>query len=191
MRPLALVLLVGLSACGGQASETPGAKAPVPGPATSQATSPDGAIRAFKVGADSLKADKVGGSDGALKPDGSPDHAFTAEIDGPVTAVFLASTNAAGEPNGEYQADSVTGVDQIPKDFPLTVRAGMLTAGVGVWEGDKLVNRPDGSIEPLGAGTHRLTLYVASTGILQPGVYVRLYALRPDKSVVRSAALGL
>lgn len=175
-----------LLACGG--AEQPKAQSPsngAPGTNVSAAPATTGAdVASMKVADDSGKADKVGGSDGALKADGAPDLSFVADVTGPATALFLVSVNAKGDLTGEYQADTVTGLDQLPKNFPIAVRAGMLTAGIGVWENDKLVSKPDGTVE-LGPGPHRITMYVASTGVLQPGSsFVRLYMLRPDKSVV-------
>lgn len=189
MRVSALVGLVLLVGCGG--SEPPAKSA---ADSTSSGTTarssgssaPSGAmgtIKTFKVSPDSMKVDRVGGSDGALKPDNSPDLVFDADVEGPISAFFLISTDSKGEPNGEYQADSITGLDTLPKDFPLSVRAGMLTAGMGVWEGQKMISKPDGSIELIPDGPHHVTVYVASTGVLVPGSHVRMYAMRPDKTV--------
>lgn len=202
MRNSALIL--GFLACGvvvGCGGSEPAAKSAADsngGPATPSgasvtATAPGGGvIKTFTVSPESGKADKVGGSDGALKPDSAPDLVFNADVEGPIAAVFLISTNANGDPNGEYQADSIIGLGEFPKDFPLAVRAGMLTAGIGVWEGERMVNKADGSLEPIGPGPHRLTIYVASTGVLQPGSSsVRLYVMRPDKTVNRGPVVKL
>jgi hypothetical protein len=171
--------------CGGSDQPPP----QTPANTTTASATPTGAgggVRTLAAAPDSLKTDKVGGSDGALKPDGSPDFALNVDLDGPVSAIFLLGVDAKGEPTGDYQADTITGLDQLPKDFPIAVRAGMLTAGIGVWEGDKMLSKNDGSIEPLGPGPHKLTLYVASTGVLKPGEsHVRIYVSRPDKSVVK------
>ena len=194
MRNLALIL--GFLACGavGCGGSEPSAKSPSSaGPATPSGAvattggAGGGTVKTFTVSPDSGKVDKVGGSDGALKPDNAPDLVFNADVEGPIAAVFLISTDAKGDPNGEYQADSITGLDELPKDFPLAVRAGMLTAGIGVWEGNRMLNKADGSIEPIGPGPHRLTIYVATTGVLQPGSSnVRLYVMRTtDKAVSR------
>lgn len=192
---VAILGLVLVSGCGGSeppvksaSDATSGGSAP-----TTTTVQPSGAakVKSFKQSAESLKVDKVGGSDGALKPDSSPDLAFEAEVEGPITAVFIISTDAKGAPNGEYQADSIVGLDELPKDFPLAVRAGMLTAGVGVWEGGKMLSRPDGSIEPIGPGPHKLSIYVASTGVLAPGGHVRLMVLRSDKTVAEGPVADL
>jgi hypothetical protein len=151
-----------------------------------------GVVRSLKVAPESMKVDKVGGSDGALKPDSAPDIVLDADVEGPVAAVFLISTDAKGDANGEYQADTVTGLHDLPKDFPIAVRAGMLTGGIGVWEGERMLNQTSGWLEPIGPGLHHLKLYVSSTGVLQPGSsHVRLYVMRPDKSVSRGPVADL
>jgi hypothetical protein len=183
-------------ACGGSEPAPQTAANASSSTAASTASTPAGAsagggIRSLTVSPDSGKVDKVGGSDGALKPDGSPDIVLTADLDGPVASIFLISTGANGEPNGDYQADTITGLDQLPKDFPIAVRAGMLTAGIGIFEGDKLVTKPDGSID-LGPGPHKLNLHIAATGVLQPGTgHVRIYIARPDKTVVKGPVANL
>ncbi|MFO0670369.1 MAG: hypothetical protein U0235_12205 [Polyangiaceae bacterium] len=186
----ACVAILGLSlVCGCGGSEPP-AKSAADGTSggtqtTTTTVQPAGTakVKTFKQSTESMKVDKVGGSDGALKPDSSPDLAFEAEVEGPIKAVFLISTDAKGMPTGEYQADSIVGLNELPKDFPIAVRAGMLTAGVGVWEGAKMLSRPDGSLEPIGPGAHKLSLYVASTGVLAPGSHVRLIVLRADNTI--------
>lgn len=180
---LAMVMAIG---CGGSEPQAKSAADSTSSATSSKSSGPSGAmgtIKTFKVSPESLKADRVGGSDGALKPDNSPDLVFEADVEGPISALFLISTTPQGEPNGEYQADSITGLDTLPKDFPLSVRAGMLTAGMGVWEGQKMISKADGSIELIGDGPHHITVYVASTGVLSTGSHVRMYAMRPDKTV--------
>jgi hypothetical protein len=173
-----------LAACGGDPKEPK-----VPGPTTTTTTTttaPGGdktTVTAFAKAADSMKVDKVGGSDGALKPDGNMDAAYSVEIDGPVTALFVLSSDASGAPNGEYDADTLVGGQDIPKEIGVTLK-GHNTAGLGVFEGDKLVSAADGSLN-LPAGKHKLTIYFANTGVLTPGASVVIFAQGADKSVVK------
>ena len=172
-----------LAACGGDPKEPK-----VPGPTTTTTTTTMAAgdkttVTAFAKAPDSLKVDKVGGSDGALKPDGNMDAAYSVEIDGPVTALFVLSSDASGAPNGEYDADTLVGGQDIPKDVGVTLK-GHNTAGLGVFEGDKLVSAADGSLN-LPAGKHKLTIYFANTGVLTPGASVVIFAQGADKSVVK------
>ncbi|MDB4998114.1 MAG: hypothetical protein JWM74_5546 [Myxococcaceae bacterium] len=172
-----------LAACGGDPKEPK-----VPGPTTTTTTTTMApgdktTVTAFAKAPDSMKVDKVGGSDGALKPDGNMDAAYSVEIDGPVTALFVLSSDASGAPNGEYDADTLVGGQDIPKDIGVTLK-GHNTAGLGVFEGDKLVSAADGSLN-LPAGKHKLTVYFANTGVLTPGASVVIFAQGADKSVVK------
>ena len=191
---LALVMFGATLGCGGGEP----AKSPA-NASTSTATSTSGAgtasgnagmVKSFTVGPESGKTDKVGGSDGALKPDGNPDLAFTADVEGPIAALFIISVTAKGEPNGEYQADTIVALDQFPADFPIAQRAGMLTAGIGVWEGGKLLSKDDGSLS-IPAGAHKLDIYVSSTGVLKQGSKVQIWTMRPDKTTSKGPIADL
>jgi hypothetical protein len=178
-----VVSVASIAACGGEQPEPK-----VPGPTTTTTTTTTAAaekttIVAFAKAADSMKVDKVGGSDGALKADGNMDAAYTLEIDGPVAALFVLSSDASGAPNGEYDADTLVGAQDLPKDIGVTLK-GRNTAGLGVFEGDKLVSLADGSVT-LGAGKHKLAIYFANTGVLTPGGSVVVFAQAPDKSIVK------
>jgi hypothetical protein len=176
-------LVACVTACGGEPKEPK-----VPGPTTTTTTTTTAgaektAITSFAKAPDFLKVDKVGGSDGALKPDGNMDAAYTLEIDGPVTALFVLSSDASGTPTGDYDADTLVGGQDIPKEVGVTLK-GHSTAGLGVFEGDKLVSAPDGSLN-LGPGKHKLTVYFANTGVLVPGASVVVFAQGADKAVVK------
>jgi hypothetical protein len=179
----ALVALVAsASACGGDPKE-PKVPGPTTATPTTTTTGEKTTVTSFAKAPDSMKVDKVGGSDGALKPDGAMDVGYTAEIDGPVTALFILSSDASGAPNGEYGADTLVGAQSIPKEIGVTLKGGN-TAGLGVFEGDKLISLADGSVA-LAAGKHKLTIYFANTGVLTPGASVVLFAQAPDKNVVK------
>ena len=139
---------------------------------------------------ESGKVDRVGPDDGALRPDGVPDVAFVAEGEGPLIALFLVSVDAQGKPDGGYQADTLVGDTMGPVE--LGARPGGTTSGIGVVEeGNALLNAKDGSLTVLRAGPHRLTLYVAQTATLAAGLKLRLYAQRPDGTLVASAAVTI
>jgi hypothetical protein len=172
-------LVVG--ACGGEAA-----------PAM-PATTPSSVVAATTTGAtlekspDSGQVDRVGPDDGALRPDGVKDLSFVTQVDGPIAAVFLVSVDDKGAPNGQYQADTLVGDVTSPTE--LGARPGSGTSGLGVTEGDKLLNAKDGSLPALAPGPHRLTLYVATTATLKPGVKLRVYVQRPDKTLISGATL--
>ncbi len=178
---LAVAMLI--PACGGEGA----AVAPVvPASATTAAATVGGALT-LERSPDSGQVDRVGADDGALHPDGVKDLAFVAQVDGPISAVFLVSVDEHGKATGQYQADTLVGDQAGPAD--LGGRAGGTTSGIGVSDGGQLVNAKDGSLAPMGAGAHRLTLYVAESATLKAGTKLRVFFLRPDRSLVAGGTL--
>lgn len=179
VRLLAVPVLL-LTGCAGEgASAPPAAAAPASVAITSALT--------LERSPDSGQVDRVGADDGSLHPDGVKDLAFVAQVDGPVNAVFLVSVDDQGKATGQYQADTLVGDQPSPPD--LGSRTGGTTSGIGVVEGGKLLNAKDGSLAPLGAGAHRLTLYVAESATLKPGTKLRVYFQRPDHTLVAGGTL--
>lgn len=173
---LAAAVLVG--ACGGEATAVPAA-APSAAISTTSAT--------LEKSPDSGQVDRVGADDGALRPDGVKDLSFVTRVEGPIAAIFLASVDEHGKPTGHYLADTLVGDQAGPQE--LSARPGGTTSGIGVAEGEKMLNTKDGSLPAIGAGPHRLTLYVAESATLTPGTKLRVYLQRPDKSLVTSTTL--
>jgi hypothetical protein len=139
--------------------------------------------------ADSEQVDRVGTSDGALAPDGVKDIGLTLTVDGPVEAIFVVAVDASGAPSGVFQADTLVGNSESPRE--LGAKPGAGTSGLGVFDADKLLNSNDGSLTPLAAGAHRLTLYLSPPPSLAAGKQLRVYVQRPDKSLVTGPALAL
>jgi len=174
---LALALALVLVACGGEGvSTTP------PKVATA-----DSAGASLEKSPDSGQVDRVGPDDGALKADGVKDLSFVCQVQGPLSAIFLVSVDDKGAPSGQFQADTLSGQNEGPRE--LTAYKGKATPGIGVVVGDKLVNAADGSLPELAAGPHRLVLYVAPSPAIQPGSRLRVYVQRPDKSLVGGATI--
>jgi hypothetical protein len=171
-------LVILLSGCA--SGSTPPAAAPTP-PAG------DAAPVTLDKSPDSGNVDRVGAADGSLAPDGTNDLSFVAEVDGPLTAIFLVTVDETGAPTSQYQADTLVGQSESPKE--LGAKPGSGTSGLGVVEGDKVLNAAGGSLGELGAGKHRLTLYVAPSPRLQPGARLRVYVQRPDRSLIASATI--
>ena len=164
------VVLVGL------VSFACGACAPSPG-------SPTSTTRAtIERSPDSGQVDRVGAADGALAPDGNKDLAFRCQVAGPITALFLVTVDESGNPTGAFQADTLVGAAESPRE--LGAKPGAGTIGLGVSEGNRLLNVPDGSLPLLGAGIHDLVLYVAAPDTVQVGTRLRLFVMRPDTSVL-------
>jgi len=120
------------------------------------ASSPSTTRATIERAADSGQVDRVGAADGALSPDGNMDLSFHCIVDGPVTALFLVTVDEAGTPTGAFQADTLTGAAESPRE--LGARSGAGTVGLGVAMGNRLLNAPDGSLPPLGEGTHDLVV---------------------------------
>lgn len=182
MRSMKLGHLVVLSACGGH---TPPA-APPPSPVHGEAVATTDAATLEK-SPDSGQVDRVGAADGSLGPDGTNDLSFVSETEGPVAAMFLVSVDRGGAPTGQYQADTLVGQVESPRE--LGAKPGSGTAGLGVVEGDKVLNASDGSLPEVGPGKHRFLLYIAPSPSLQPGTRLRVYVQRPDKSLFAGASV--
>lgn len=153
-------------------------------PATAPASS-RGKVEAFSsIAAASGKVDKVGPRDGAFTPDGLNDLVFGAVLDGPATAIVIVSVDASGVANGAFYADTYVGEQVPPLEVSGDVKLGRESFGIGVYEGDVLLNAKDGSLPMLTAGRHELTLHV-STGEPPKGRF-RAYAVFDDRSVAAS-----
>ena len=143
-----------------------------------------GKVTTFAKSPDSLKVDKIGGSDGSLKPDGTMDAAFTADVEGPILSIFVVTTDATGTPDGNYQWDTVVATQDMPPEMKGVVKTGGMTGGVGVFENGQPINKPDGSL-PTITGTHKYDLYVSNTGAFQPGAHFRIMAEQPDHTMLK------
>ena len=169
-----------LAACGGEA---------VPASPASPGAAPRlTSAMTLERSPDSGQVDRVGADDGALHADGVKDLSFVTQVDGPIAAVFLVSVDEQGRPTGQYQADTLVGDELGPPE--LGGKPGSGTSGIGVAEGDKLLNTKDGSLGVLAAGAHRLTLYVAESATLKSARKLRIYVQRADRSVVAGGMLA-
>lgn len=121
-----------------------------------------GKFNTFSLAASSGKVDKVGNKDGAFTPDGVKDLVFDAEVEGPAVAIAIVSVDAAGQPNGTFSADTYVGDQTLPSEVGAGVKPGKATAGVAVYENDKLLNIKDGSLSALSEGKHKLVLHITS-----------------------------
>ena len=190
---LSLLALVGCGdpppAVSPEAPPAPAASAPAETPAPVASAAVDagppalkGSFGSFGRAANSGKVDKVGEKDGVFKADGVKDLVFEGEFEGPAAAFFIASVDSTGAPNGDFDADTLTGTQSFPTELSRALNAGGYTAGIGIYEGDKLLNGPDGAIAPLADGKHKLTFYVSAK--TAPKDAVRVYAMLTDKTVV-------
>ncbi len=170
-----VVLAVAVGACGHTAGEANAPSEVTPARITTVAFAPD-----------SSKVDKVGAADGALLPDGTPDLAMRVQLEGPVTALFVVATDKFGRPMGKFQADTLVGGQAMPRELA-GAHDGKETSGLGVFEGNQLLNSPDGSLSWIGGGPHTITLYVNGTPSGAPDL--RVYALGADKLLAVSSVV--
>ncbi len=129
----------------------------------------------------------MGPTDGALTPDGRNDLGFAIQTEGPIAALFLVAVDETGKPNGTYQADTLIGQAESPRE--LGTSTGGSTAGLGVFDGDKPLNTDQGALEGMADGPHRLLLYVSPSSALTSGTKVRVYLQRPDNTLVAGATV--
>lgn len=162
----------------------PPAPAPAPPPPAPAPRPPRGKLLSFSFAPSSGKVDKVGTRDGALGPDGVKDLVFEAELEGAAIALMVVSTDASGKPNGKLTADTFVGTQLPPSEDSAEIKPGLMTAGIGVFENDRLLNAKDGSLEPLGEGRHRLTLHVSLPNT--PKGTFKAFAVFDDRSLVAS-----
>jgi len=179
------------SAATSAATPTPSASASTPAASASAPPppAPKGKFNSFAVNAQSGKVDKVGNKDGAFKADGVKDLVFDVELEGPANAILLVSTDGSGQPNGEFNADTFVGDQQLPSELAANLNQGKFTAGVAVYEGDKLLNGKDGGLPMLADGKHKLTLYISSKDAPK-GSYKAL-ATFDNKSITASSPVAV
>lgn len=185
---LVLVVLVGCggSPRGGGPRDTPRATeidAGAPDAALPPAPKMSGKILRFEKSKAHLRVDLVGQRDGALEPDGVPDQVYDLELEGPIDAVFLVSTDDEGRPNGEMAADTLVSDEPLPPAVAGLGALGKHTAGIGVAEGGALENDSDGRLPALAPGHHLLALHLSGKDLPKTGGF-RVYARFTDGSVV-------
>src|SRR5260221_3747298 len=166
---LAVVLAVG---CGGGAAETKP-------PETNKSLRSQMTISQFAKRADALAVDMIGGSDGALKPDGHNDAAFDATVRGPLIALLVDA-----EDDNSWQWDTYTGLQNVPVEMKALAPQGSLTGGIRVFENGLPLNNPDGSFVITDDKEHHLVLYISDNGAFQPGAKFKLFGETPDHKIV-------
>lgn len=159
-----------------------------PPPPSTASTPPSVTAATLDRARDSEQVDRVGPEDGALRPDGIRDFSFTTRVDGPVAAIFLVTVDEHRVPDGKFQADTLVGDAASPPE--LGKKAGKVTSGLAVFEGDRMLNADDGSMPALSAGPHTLSLYVAPNPGLGAASRLRIYVMRPDKSLAPGSTLA-
>lgn len=165
--------LVLLAACGGGSTDV---KNP------NDAKPNDGAaITQFSKRDDALKVDKIGGADGQLTPDGHNDASFDVTIRGPIVGILV-----YGEGDNSWQWDTYVGIQDVPAQMRALVPKGSMTGGIGVFEGGKPLNNPNGSFVLLDDKEHHLVVYISDNGAFQPGSAFKMVAETPAHKIIES-----
>ncbi|WP_394840067.1 hypothetical protein LVJ94_24575 [Pendulispora rubella] len=183
----ALVFLAAFSACGGSSNA---AQSPSSSSTSVEVSSNGASVRSLQISPDSLRVDKVGGRDAYLYPDGLLDISFVVDVTGPLSALFLMSTDERGEPDNFFRVNTLIGIEEAPQQFGGTLELGRMSSGLGVLEDGKWINKGDGSVS-IPAGPHHLTLYTSNMGGLQSGRHLRVFGVLSDKSVIKGPILTL
>jgi hypothetical protein len=185
------VLATPADSAGAAAPAAPGSvAAPAASAKPEPPPAPKGTFAAAAKSASSGKVDKVGSGDGAFKPDGLKDLVLEAEYEGAALAFLLVATDAQGTPNGEFTADTFVGAQSLPSETGANLNQGKFTAGLAVYEGDKLLNGKDGAIAALSEGKHKLVFHVSSKDASPSGSY-KIIAFLPDRSTVSSPVVPM
>ncbi|MDB4993225.1 MAG: hypothetical protein JWM74_657 [Myxococcaceae bacterium] len=145
-------------------------------------------VIAVKLGPDAFTVDKVGGGDGSVEPNGVPDAVLEANVEGPALGLILVAKDERDAPIAQW--DTLTGKDTLPPNAGLYSTHGDTTAGMVVFEGGVRKTRTDGSLPPIAAGAHTLTIYVEIRDVPQLKK-VELLLQRNDGSLVRGATMPL
>jgi hypothetical protein len=183
--PPFLLMLVGVAAAG--CGPKPPATAPGAVPSAQRPSAGTANILSFGLSdADSLRVDRIGLRDGALRPDGLLDLVFRAEVQGPIDALFVSTVTDKGDPTNTFRAYTLVGNQEPPEELRGVVERGSSALALGVEEGGRLINQESGALATLSPERHTLKLYVANAGTLREGMRLVLYATAPGGAVLRS-----
>ena len=153
----------------------------------------DPAVGDFSVADDALSVDRVAPVDDGMMPDGVADGVFELEVSGPLAALAVITTDAAGAPSGGQQWDTLVGETPLPDEIGTHYELGRETWVLGVEEDGDTLNREDGSLGGVDAGEHRLRLFASSAPeipIGTPGFFFRVLAWTEDGTVLTSDVIS-
>jgi len=137
------------------------------------------------VASSSLEVDRVSPGDGAITTDGQNDGVFDVHVTGPMIALTLIRTDAAGMPTSNQQWDTWVGTDAIPAELGTAFVAGSATYKLGVYDtAGGLLNDSSGRLA-LPAGQHAVRVAGSSVGSFVAGSHFRVVAQRADGVLVR------
>lgn len=135
------------------------------------------------VAADSFAVDLVSIGDQPV-PDGQRDAVFETQVAGPIAGVVLVTVGADGTACCGQQWDTLVRADPVPEQIGTRFATGAETWVLGVEVDGDWWTAPDGAIENIPEGCHRLRLVAADSGFFHLGQGFRAYFLRPDGELV-------
>jgi hypothetical protein len=137
------------------------------------------------VASGSLTLDRVSRADDGVKPDGALDGAFDVVVSGPLVSLVMVSADASGVTCCGQQWDTIVGSTPMPSAIGGSFAIGASTWVLGVYEAATMLNKTDGSLTPLGAGTHKLVVYGSNSGVFVKGQHFRVMGQQPDGVLVK------
>src|SRR5690349_2460595 len=146
----------------------------------------------FVVAPDTLAVDRVSPIDDGVTPDGHQDGVFETDVVGPIVQLAVISTDETGGSYGNQQWDTIIGDAALPSEMLGTYyMLGRETWVLGIEEDGTSLNRPDGSMEPLGLGAHHLRLYVSNEAAIPitAGFHFQLVAWLEDGTMLRGPVI--
>jgi hypothetical protein len=173
---------LGLLACGGGGDDAGGGGTKTPNDVKTTSASA-AAITAFAKRDDSQKVDKVGVM-ASFKPDGKNDAAFDVTVKGPLIALLIDAAD-----DSQWQWDTYTGQNDVPKDMKAFAPGGAQTGDLGIFEGDKNLNAADGSFKLDDDKEHKLSIYIVDTGAFSAGAKFKILGETPDHKVVEGPTI--
>lgn len=136
-------------------------------------------------------ADRVNPGDGPIVADGEDDGVFEVVLHGPVIALALLHTNAAGMPTGNEQWDTYVGADVPPAGLAPGIQVGSDSYQLGVFEGATLQNDATGRFARTDAAERTLQIYGSDVGSFETGTSFRLWVESPEHELVAGPVLTL
>lgn len=130
-------------------------------------------------------SDRVSAADGAVAPDGKIDPRIDVYLEGRFVALMLVPviprTHRQGRP-----WDTIVEDDRLPSGVSGGFERGSASWQLGVFdgEGDRSLQRPDGSLTPLGGGRRLVHLYASDDGTIEEGSVLRVIGQLADGSLV-------
>jgi len=151
---------------------------------------PPPAVGSTTVAGASLTVDLASPRDGAIAPDGQNDGVFDVQVTGPMIALTLIRTDAAGMPTSSQQWDTWVGADVIPGELGTIYVAGSSTYQLGVYDAaGVLLNDANGRLA-VPAGQHAVRVAGSNVGSFVAGSHFLVVGERLDGVLVRGPVVA-